>query len=192
MKFEFLNTNHTNTFYEKRKKHMKKFVTKLVSAAAVAATLLSVPMSAGAAAHYQYGDIDHDGYIDAADASQALGLVGQKVAFKSNGKPVKDEVYYADVNGDGVITKKDSDIIMEFYANVMNDGRTLGDVNGDGDVNVADVIIANRWINSEKQHKRGNGIKINLINANVDRNSVVDENDRDLIEDFILDIITEF
>ncbi len=171
---------------------MKKFVTKLVSAAAVAATLLSVPMSAGAASHYQYGDIDHDGCIDSADASQALCLVGQTVTFKSTGKPVKNEVYYADVDGDGVITKKDAQMILHYYAVIGGEQNPLGDVNEDGTVNVADVILVNRWNSSDKKHKSGNGLKINLINANVDRNSVVDDNDSELIMEYALEIIDEF
>ena len=171
---------------------MNKIVTKLVSAAAVAATLLSVPMSASAAAPFKYGDINGDGNINASDASIIYSLKNKKVTFNSNGTPKKNEVYFSDVNGDGVITDADAEIVLQYAAKSGAGNITLGDANDDGVVDVKDAIRVGRWIANGKQHKKNTEITLNLINANVDFDDVVDENDQDLLLNYIVGNIDEF
>ncbi|MEC9373261.1 MAG: dockerin type I domain-containing protein, partial [Planctomycetota bacterium] len=104
-----------------------------------------------------FGDVNLDGVIDAADASIAMMNLGMPGDWKTG-----------DVNGDGQVTQRDLDIInnggldLGCPTDFNNDGTTnaadlgillgswngagIADLNGDGTINAADLgILLGSW-----------------------------------------------
>ncbi|KKN72148.1 hypothetical protein LCGC14_0413600 [marine sediment metagenome] len=73
-----------------------------------------------------YGDVNGDGYIDAADIAAASQLIGESLLFNSTQQKIIDgyfsalEVLRADVNGDGYVTATDVDLITQFVNRQIN------------------------------------------------------------------------
>jgi hypothetical protein len=67
-----------------------------------------------------YGDVNGDGYIDAADIAAASQLIGESLLLESTQQKIIDgyfstfELLRADVDGDGYITATDVDLITQF------------------------------------------------------------------------------
>ncbi len=72
-----------------------------------------------------YGDVDGDGYIDAADVLRATELVGESVYSASTQQKIVDgyidtlELLRADVDGDGTVTTTDVQLITDFITRTI-------------------------------------------------------------------------
>lgn len=53
--------------------------------------------------------------------------------------------FYGDVDFDGIVSEADSTAIMLIIAGIETDGRDRADLNGDGNVNVLDLLV-NRYL----------------------------------------------
>ena len=73
-----------------------------------------------------YGDVNGDGYIDAADIAAASDLIGESIFFESTQQKIIDgyfstlELLRADVDGDGYITAADVDLITQYVNRQIN------------------------------------------------------------------------
>ncbi|HVI42929.1 MAG TPA: dockerin type I domain-containing protein, partial [Anaerovoracaceae bacterium] len=73
-----------------------------------------------------YGDVNGDGYIDAADIARASALIGESVHSPSTQAKIVDgeistlELLRADVDGDGYITSNDLDLLIKYVTKVTN------------------------------------------------------------------------
>lgn len=73
-----------------------------------------------------YGDVNGDGYIDAADVARATELVGEGLSSASTQQKIVDgyidtlELLRADVDGDGYITSTDVQLITDFITRQVN------------------------------------------------------------------------
>lgn len=73
-----------------------------------------------------YGDVNSDGYIDAADIAEASQLIGESLLLDSTQQKIVDgyfttlSVLKADVDGDGYVTANDVDLITQFVNRQIN------------------------------------------------------------------------
>ncbi len=116
------------------------------------------------------GDADNDGVVNACDATYVYRFLnGAKDAKLVN--PAQ-----ADFNFDGVITKKDGDLILQDYANHAAKGFLLGDIDENGVINIVDVVRLNRYLSDEtKKFSIATGC------ADINRNGQIDRDDSDML-----------
>lgn len=73
-----------------------------------------------------YGDVNGDGYIDAADIAAASQLIGEGIALAATQQKIIDgyfttlELLRADVDGDGYVSATDIDLITQFVNKEIN------------------------------------------------------------------------
>lgn len=111
-------------------------------------------------------------------------LEGYKKCFISSGAWSRE---YKKWNGNPVELKNDLSVELDYvkdwyarnYASLCNAWKLLGDANGDGKVNVADVVAIFNYIHN---HRRN----LNKICADVNCDNEIDEQDVKLIIDFIM------
>ena len=104
---------------------------------------------------YGLGDIDNDGTIDSADASQILALLKKIQQNQELTQTEKQKLSKADVNRDRVVDKTDAEIVMEYYVEGINEPTTtkqqeiqILDLNNDNTISNIDYYILIENINS--------------------------------------------
>lgn len=97
----------------------------------------------------------------------------------------------ADVDGDGFITKKDKDLIMQKISDKSSkfpvQAYKLGDINRDKKTAISDVTLLQRYLAGEK-----NLTSIQKLAADVNGDKNIDSKDLNLISQKINEIITKF
>lgn len=118
------------------------------------------------------GDINNDGTVDASDQH----LLDEYLDGKVQSIKVNNE----DVNGDGVVDRNDARNLNNLvqYGKMETPTGILGDTNNDGRIDAADIDKLNNWLTGKESH-------VNVYNANVNGDGVVDQNDVTAIENLI-------
>jgi hypothetical protein len=101
---------------------------KLLSLLAAAALMAAVPMNSfadGTDPAYQIGDVNHDGLLDALDASMILRANADALGASEDGVPVfSDEVMAEfelyDVDGNGCIDGVDASFVLAYNAGTID------------------------------------------------------------------------
>lgn len=112
----------------------ERVITNRLLPAGVTTIHLSVPESAVAGttyARFRYGPFG----IDGVRGEAAMGEV-EDYALEVIGEPP----HPADVNGDGVVSRADSDVIRDNLGTTEGATREMGDIDGDGDVDGDDLL----------------------------------------------------
>ena len=90
-----------------------------------------------------WGDIDHNGIVDARDALLALQHAAKLTKLEGNA------FKYGDVNQDGVVDAKDANAILHYAAKFIDMlpvlKPTLGDVDRDGDIDPVDALLVLKY-----------------------------------------------
>lgn len=168
---------------------------KKIAAAITTAVMAAIPMAGSLTANaapagwdepkYYFGDLDGDKEVTAWDATLILR------ASKNNGADLKyRQKIKADVNGDGRITKADSDLALEYYVNNTVSGHDLyGDANNDGEVDIYDAYTVYDYVNDGLGSGLGSDT-INFIAADVNADGVINSFDHVLIARYALGYIS--
>ena len=72
------------------------------------------------------GDVNSDGIVDSADASEVLMIYAQ--VSTGGGELSEEQKSVADINGDGLVDSADASLILEYYAYVSTGGTDTADV----------------------------------------------------------------
>ena len=168
---------------EKELKKMKKSIRK-ITAALSAAVIGVLPMAASLTADAAlpndrvknyYGDVDHNGSVNITDYNQVYYWATHQQYLNS------DQRKRADINADGVITTADADKILDYYVKNAAGQKILGDANGNGTVDLNDVLKVQTFCATHSTQSN-----INLIRADVNADGVMNMCDYKLIYFYVL------
>lgn len=169
---------------------MKKTFAKIaaLAAAAVCALPMASSLSASAAAFndhiaatYLFGDVNHDGVVDACDSSRVLNYLG------SNNATTPCDKKLGDVNNNGYLDYQDAQLILNVYAKRSSNIDLTGDANNDGQINMSDAVLIYQNVANSTTYK----IK-NMIYADVNRDNKINAVDARLIQRYCAHIISHF
>lgn len=169
---------------------MKKTFAKIaaLAAAAVCALPMASSLSASAAAFndhiaatYLFGDVNHDGVVDACDASRVLNYLG------ANNATTPCDTKLGDVNNNGYLDNDDAQKILSVYSKRGGNVDLTGDANNNGSIDMSDAVLIYQNIANPTKYK----IK-NMVYADVNRDTKINAVDARLIQRYCARIITNF
>lgn len=170
---------------------MNKTITKIaaaVSTALLCALPMATSLSANAAsfnshiaADYLFGDVNHDGVVDARDASRVLNYLG------SNTANTPCDTKLGDVNNNGILDDSDASIILSVYAKRGANKDLTGDANNNGVIDITDAVLIQQNIANPSKYK----IK-NMIYADVNRDNKITIADSNLIQRYLIHCFDNF
>ncbi|MBD7912423.1 dockerin type I domain-containing protein [Clostridium cibarium] len=130
------------------------------------------------------GDVNDDERIDNTDV-----LLINKYLTKGTALPVDNALWAADVNGDNAITSADADLITQFSEGTISifpkahHIYKLGDVNGDGKINVLDIAHMQKYITGAIPTLN---VPDDLWTGDLNGDCVIDSSDLAILKKFVL------
>lgn len=134
------------------------------------------PFNPYIAADYLFGDVNHDHKVDGIDASTVLSYPNLPLDMK-----------LSDINNNRRLDQPDAQLILSVYAKKSANIDLTGDANNDGEIDMADVLHITYHVNNPSRCRIAN-----MIYADVNRDTLVNEIDANLIQRYNLGCFSTF